>query len=72
MDDNGLAVQQSQREALNAIPARDMLVDPAELEAVLEEPATYGAVSRRAMAAWTIVSLVITILAAVWWAAAGH
>lgn len=72
LSDNGLRAPTRQRDALSAIPAQDMLVDPAELEVVLEEPAVHGVVSRTAMAAWTIASLAVTIMAAIWWAAAGH
>ena len=72
MGDNGLQAPARQRDALGAIPPQDMLVDRAGLEAVLEEPAVHGVVSRTAMAAWTIASLAVTIMAAIWWAAAGH
>jgi hypothetical protein len=70
--DDGLRVPASQPEALHRIPARDMLVDPAQLEAVLEEPASGGSVSRLELIIWTVASLIITIGAAIWWVTAGY
>lgn len=72
MSDNGLRAPASQLEAMRAIPAQDMLVNPADLEAVLEEPGSDSAVSRLALACWTIASLAATVAAAIWWAATGR
>jgi hypothetical protein len=69
---DGLQVPASQLDALRAIPARDMLVNPAELESVLEEPSSEGLVSRAALIWWTLGSLAVTVIAAIWWAASGH
>lgn len=69
MNDNGLQVPASQLAALRAIPASDMLVDPAQLEAVLEEPDDSSRVSLLALAGWTIAALAATIIAAIWWVA---
>jgi hypothetical protein len=62
----------TQLDALRAIPASDMLVDPAQLELVLEEPSSEGLVSRAALIGWTLATLAVTIIAAIWWAATGH
>ncbi len=62
----------TQLEALNAIPAQDMLVNPAELEKVLEEPSSEGLISQTALIVWILASIAVTIIAAIWWAAAGH
>jgi len=72
VNDNGLQAPASQLDALRAVPAQDMLVDPAQLEAVLEEPDDEHRVSPLALAAWTIASLAATVAAAIWWAATGH
>jgi hypothetical protein len=72
MGGDGLEVPASQRDALRAIPARDMLVDPAELELVLEEPSRDGMVSWRAIAGWTLASLAVTVIVVIVWAATGH
>ena len=48
MANDGLQVPATQLEALRAIPASDMLVNPAELESVLEEPSSEGLVSQAA------------------------
>jgi hypothetical protein len=72
VDDNALQVPASQLEALRAVPAGDMLVDPAQLQAVLEEPSTADAVSRVALAGWTLASLAATVGAAIWWVATGR
>lgn len=71
MKDNGLQAPASQLEALRAIPAQDMLVDPAQLEAVLEEPDDKAVVSLPALAGWTIASLAAAVGAAIWWVATG-
>lgn len=71
MNDNGLQVPASQLEALRAIPASDMLVDPAQLEAVLEEPDDSSRVSLLALAGWTIATLAATVVAAIWWVVTG-
>ena len=71
MKDNGLQVPASQLEALRAIPASDMLVDPAQLEAVLEEPDDSSRVSLLALAGWTIAALAATVIAAIWWVTTG-
>jgi hypothetical protein len=62
----------TQLDALRAIPASDMLVDPAQLELVLEEPSSEDRLSRAALIGWTLASLAVTIIAAIWWAATGH
>jgi hypothetical protein len=62
----------TQLDALRAIPASDMLVDPAQLELVLEEPSSEDLLSRAALIGWTFASLAVTIIAAIWWAATGH
>ena len=62
----------TQLDVLRAIPARDMLVNPAELEQVLEEPSGEGLVSQAALLVWTLASIAVTIIAAIWWVAAGH
>ena len=72
MEDNGLQVPASQLDALRAVPAGDMLVDPVQLEAVLEDPSNDDAVSRVALAGWTLASLAATVGAAVWWVATGR
>ena len=72
MANNGLQVPATQLEALRAIPADDMLVNPAELEQVLEEPTGEGLVSRAALLWYTLGSLAVTVIAAIWWAASGH
>jgi hypothetical protein len=69
---DGLQLPASQLDALHAIPAGDMLVNPAELESVLEEPSSEGLVSQRELLWWTLGSLVVAIVAAIWWAASGH
>jgi hypothetical protein len=69
---DGLQVPATQLEALRAIPASDMLVNPAELESVLEEPSSEGLVSQAALLWWTLGSLAVTVIAAIWWAASGH
>jgi hypothetical protein len=71
VNDNGLQIPASQLEALRAIPASDMLVDPAQLEAVLEEPDETSRVSLLALAGWTLAALAATVIAAIWWAATG-
>ena len=63
---------ETQLDALRAIPARDMLVDPAQLELVLEEPSSEDRVSRAALIGWTLATLAVTIIAAIWWVASGH
>ncbi len=72
MTAEGHHTQGTQLEALHAIPARDMLVNPADLEQVLEEPSPEGLVSQTALIVWTLASIALTIFAAIWWAAAGH
>ena len=72
MNDNGLRAPTSQLQAMHEIPAQDMLVKRAELEAVLEEPDDDSAVSPLALAGWTIASLAATVGAAIWWAVGGH
>ena len=72
MNDDGLRAPASQLEAMREVPAEDMLVNPAQLEAVLEEPDSDGAVSQLALAGWTIASLAATVGAAIWWVASGH
>ena len=72
MDDNGLRAPASQLEAMHEIPAQDMLVNPAELEAVLEEPDGATAVSQVALAGWTLISIAATVGAAIWWVAGGR
>lgn len=72
MNDNGLQAPASQLDALRAVPARDMLVDPGQLEAVLEEPDNKDRASLPALAGWTIASLAATVGAAIWWAATGR
>jgi hypothetical protein len=72
MAGDGLEVPASQKDALRAIPARDMLVNPADLELVLEEPSRDGMVPWTALATWTLVSLVVTVIVAIVWAATGH
>ena len=62
----------TQLDALRAIPARDMLVDPAQLELVLEEPSSEDRVSRAALIGWTLATITVTIIAAIWWVASGH
>jgi hypothetical protein len=72
MAGDGLEVPASQKDALRAIPARDMLVNPADLELVLEEPSRDGMVPWTALAAWTLASLAVTVIVAIVWAATGH
>jgi hypothetical protein len=72
VDDYGLQVPASQLDALRAVPDGDMLVDPAQLEAVLEEPSNDDAVSRIALAGWTLASIAAAVGAAIWWAATGR
>lgn len=72
MRNDGLQVPASQQDALRAIPAGDMLVDPAQLQLVLEEPATEDGVTWIALAGWTLTSLAATVIAALWWVATGH
>lgn len=62
----------TQLEALHAIPAQDMLVDPAQLALVLEEPSSEDRLTRAALIGWTLATLAVTIIAAIWWAATGH
>jgi hypothetical protein len=62
----------TQLEALHAIPAQDMLVDPAQLELVLEEPIAEDRLPWAALIGWTLATLAVTIIAAIWWAAIGH
>ncbi|GEM_PF-3307120 len=62
----------AQLDALHAIPAADMLVDPGKLAAVLEEPSPAGAVSMMALLGWTLASVIVTVGAAIWWIAAGY
>jgi hypothetical protein len=62
----------TQLDALRAIPASDMLVDPAQLELVLEEPSSEDLVSRAALIGWTLASLAVAIIAAIVWAATGQ
>jgi hypothetical protein len=69
---DGQQAPATQLEALHAIPAHDMLVNPAELELVLEEPSSEGLVSRAALIWWTAGSLAVTVIAAIWWAVSGH
>ena len=69
---DGQQAPATQLDALRAIPASDMLVDPAQLELVLEEPSSEGLVSRAALISWTLATLAVTIIAAIWWAATGH
>lgn len=64
--------QQAQLDALHAIPAEDMLVDPAELELVLEEPSAEDRLPWSALVGWTLATLAATIIAAIWWAVLGH
>ena len=70
MKDNGLEIPATQIEALRAVPAHDMLVDFAQLEAVLEEPDDSDRASLAALGGWTLASLAATVVAAIWWAAA--
>ncbi len=72
MGNDGLQLPASQLDALHAIPADDMLVNPAELESVLEEPGSEGLVSQRDLLWWTLGSLMVAIIAAICWAASGH
>ncbi len=72
MTDPTLATEISQFAALERIPSDDMLVDPHELRAALEEPSDDGALSPVALMAWTVASLALTVLAAIWWVAAYH
>ncbi len=72
MNDSRPQAPASQLQALRAIPARDMLVDPARLEAVLEEPDDDGRTSSLALAGWTIASLAAAVGAAIWWVATGR
>ena len=69
---DGRQPTQTQLDALRAIPAGDMLVDPAQLELVLEEPGSEDQLSRVALIGWTLASLAVTIIAAIWWALSGH
>lgn len=69
---NEAPTQQTQLDALHAIPARDMLVNPAELELVLEEPSEQDRLPWSALIFWTLATLAVTIVAAIWWAALGH
>lgn len=62
----------TQLDALHAIPARDMLVDPAQLELVLEEPSSADRLPWAALLCWTLATLAVTIVAAIWWAVLGH
>jgi hypothetical protein len=72
VNDNGRQAPASQLEALRAVPQQDMLVDPAQLEAVLEEPDDNDRASLPALAGWTIASLTATVGAAIWWVASGR
>ena len=72
MGSDGLQAPATQRDALRAIPPQDMLVNPTELELVLEEPSRDGMVPWMAIAGWTLASLAVTVAAAIWWAATGH
>jgi hypothetical protein len=72
VNDNGLQAPVSQLDALRAVPVEDMLVDPAKLEAVLEEPDDSDRASLPALAGWTIASLAATVGAAIWWVATGR
>lgn len=69
---NEAQTRQTQLDALRAIPASDMLVDPAELELVLEEPTATDRLPWSALITWTLATLAVTIIAAIWWAALGH
>ena len=69
---NEAQTQQTQLDALHAIPASDMLVDPAQLELVLEEPSAEDRLPWSALLGWTLATLAVTIVAAIWWAALGH
>jgi hypothetical protein len=69
---NEAPTQQTQLDALHAIPAQDMLVNPAELALVLEEPSEEDRLPWSALLGWTLATLAVTIVAAIWWAALGH
>jgi hypothetical protein len=69
---NEAQTQQTQLDALHAIPAQDMLVDPAQLELVLEEPSADDRLTWSALIGWTLATLAVTIIAAIWWATLGH
>jgi hypothetical protein len=69
---NEAPTQQTQLDALHAIPAQDMLVDPAELALVLEEPSEEDRLPWSDLLGWTLATLAVTIVAAIWWAALGH
>jgi hypothetical protein len=69
---NEAQTQRTQLEALHAIPAQDMLVDPAQLELVLEEPSATDRLPWSALIFWTLATLAVTIIAAIWWAALGN
>ena len=69
---NEAQTQQTQLGALHAIPAPDMLVDPAQLELVLEEPSAEDRLPWSALLGWTLATIAVTIIAAIWWAALGH
>ena len=49
-----------------------MLVNPAELALVLEEPSEEDRLPWSALLGWTLATLAVTIVAAIWWAALGH
>ena len=57
---------------LHEIPREDMLVDPDELEARLEEPSEEDRVSSRTLLLWSIATIAVTVVSGIWWAAAGH
>ncbi|MGH3219865.1 MAG: hypothetical protein ACRDPY_14370 [Streptosporangiaceae bacterium] len=69
---DGRQAAQTQLDALRAIPAHDMLVDPGQLELVLEEPSSEDLLSRAALIGWTAGSLAVTVIAAIWWVVSGH
>lgn len=58
----------TQQTALKGIPKGDMLVDPAKLAAILEEPRDSDIVSMRVLAISLALSLALVILCALWWA----
>jgi hypothetical protein len=66
------AQTQTQLDALHAIPAQDMLADPAQLELVLEEPSAEDRLPWKALLGWTLATIAVTIIAAIWWAALGN
>lgn len=59
----------SQLTVLESVPRDEMMVNPARLAAVLEEPGESGIVGQSTLITSLALSIGLCILAALWWAA---